>query len=293
MRSEQEILDLILTFAKNDKNIRAVILNGSRANPNAPKDIFQDFDIACLVRDVTPYVKNPNIPRLFGEMLILQEPEDMQDPPSENIGTYAYLMQFMDGNRIDLGFLPLDRLEEWTKDSQTIVLLDKDGILANIPPASDKDYLPARPTEKLFQDCCNEFWWVNPYVAKGLWRGELTYAKYMLDAVVREQLSKMLTWYFGIKTDFKKSPGKLGKYIQRDVEAEIWAELEKTYSDADFANNWNALYSMGALFRRMAIEVASTFGYQYPHQDDENVSGFIRQIQNLPGDAQDFDPQAP
>ena len=33
MRSEQEMLDLILNFAKNDENIRAVLLNGSRANP--------------------------------------------------------------------------------------------------------------------------------------------------------------------------------------------------------------------------------------------------------------------
>lgn len=36
MRSEQEMLDLILDTARQDERIRAVILNGSRANPNAP-----------------------------------------------------------------------------------------------------------------------------------------------------------------------------------------------------------------------------------------------------------------
>ena len=45
MRSEQEMLDLIVGIAREDKCIRAVIMNGSRANPNAPRDFFQDFDI--------------------------------------------------------------------------------------------------------------------------------------------------------------------------------------------------------------------------------------------------------
>ena len=57
MRSEREMLDLIMGYINRDENIRAVLLNGSRANENAPKDILQDFDIACIVKDVTPYIK--------------------------------------------------------------------------------------------------------------------------------------------------------------------------------------------------------------------------------------------
>jgi aminoglycoside 6-adenylyltransferase len=40
MRSAQIIRDLILTFTKHDDNIRAVVMNGSRVNPNAPQDPF-------------------------------------------------------------------------------------------------------------------------------------------------------------------------------------------------------------------------------------------------------------
>jgi aminoglycoside 6-adenylyltransferase len=285
MRSEQEILDLILSFANNDENIRAAIMNGSRVNVNVRKDILQDFDIACLVKDIAPYVRNDKIPGSFGEILILQEPENMQDPPAENNEHYTYLMQFMDGNRIDLSFFPADQLKSVLNDSLTVVLLDKDGIIGKIPPPSDIDYLPKEPTEKLFQDCCNEFWWVNPYVAKGLWRSELTYAKYILDVAIRDQLMKMLTWYFGIKTGFKKSPGKMGKYIKDDVESEVWLELEKTYSDANFENTWESLFTMESLFRHLAKNVASSFGFQYPQQDDDNVSEYLRRIQELPKDA--------
>ena len=288
MRIEQEMLDLILGFAKNDENIRAVLLNGSRANTNAPKDILQDFDIACIVKDVTPYIRNDNIPNYFGEVLIVQEPENMQEPPAEDNGHYAYLMQFKDGNRIDLSFYPVEQLKSVLNDSLTVVLADKDGLIGEIPPSSDIDYLPKEPTEKLFQDCCNEFWWVNPYVAKGLWRGELTYAKNMQDIVIREELMKMLTWYFGIKTGFKKSPGKLGKYIKGDVEPEIWSELEKTYSDANFESIWMSLFTMGNLFRYVAKNVASNFGFQYPQQDDDNVSEYLRKLKNLPRDAKEI-----
>ena len=55
MRSEQEMLELIVDTARNDERIRAVILNGSRANPNAPRDIFQDFDVVYIVTDVVSF----------------------------------------------------------------------------------------------------------------------------------------------------------------------------------------------------------------------------------------------
>lgn len=285
MRSEQEMIDLVLDFARKEENVRVVLMNGSRVNPNAKKDVFQDFDIVYLVKEVDPYKRNKRVVSYFGDIMILQTPEDMQDPPPENIGHYAYLMQFIDGNRIDLSFYSLDRLDDVLDGSLTLVLLDKDNLVKELPPPNDRDYLPKEPTEKLFQDCCNEFWWVSPYVAKGLWRQELTYAKSMLDVVIREELMKMLTWYFGIKTGFKKSPGKLGKYIKNDVEADIWMALEKTYSDANFDNIWESLFSMGSLFRRTASNVASVYGFQYPQKDDERVTEYLHRIKNLPRNA--------
>ena len=282
MRSEQEILQLILAFANRDDNIRAVVLNGSRANPHAARDPFQDFDSACLVRDVRPYLRNWDIVRSFGEAMIVQLPEDMSEQPATGDERYSYLMQFMDGNRIDLSFRPPHAWERPIKDSLCVPLLDKDGILANVPPASEKDYFPKPPTDKTFQDCCNEFWWVSPYVAKGLWRGELIYAKSMLDDAVREQLMKMLNWYFGIKTGFKMSPGKLGKNFKSVFGTELYAEIEATYSDADIEHIWESLFTTGSLFRKLAHEVASTFGFEYPQGDDDRVSAYLCHVKKLP-----------
>ena len=288
MRSEQEMLDLIISIAQGDERIRAVIMNGSRANPNAPRDIFQDFDIVYLVTNVASFKHNYEWIKRFGEMMIMQLPEDMQDPPPSNDGGFAYLMQFTDGNRIDLGIYPLAKLDERIKDSLSLLLLDKDGIIESFPPASESDYLPKPPSTKAFADCCNEFWWVCPYVAKGLWRGEIIYARYMLDQVVREELMKMLNWHIGLQTQFSLNPGKMGKYFQKYLEPELWELLLKTYAEADYDHTWQALFSMGYLFRRVAIPLAEHFGFDYPHGDDRRVSAHLAYVMSLPKDAQEM-----
>ena len=60
MRNEQEMFDLILKFAEENKTIRAVLLNGSRANPNAKKDIFMDYDIIYMVDSPKIFIENKN-----------------------------------------------------------------------------------------------------------------------------------------------------------------------------------------------------------------------------------------
>ncbi len=288
MRREHEMLELIVNTAKNDDRIRAVIMNGSRTNPDAPRDIFQDFDIVYLVTEVAPFKDDHTWINRFGEMMILQTPEDMQDPPPSNDGGFTYLMQFTDGNRIDLSLFPIAQLNELEKDSLSLLLLDKDSIIEPFAPPSESDYLPRPPTAKAFSDCCNEFWWVCPYVAKGLWREEIIYAKYMLDRVVREQLMKMLAWYVGVKTRFLRSPGKLGKHLKQHLESELWAMLEKTYADASCENTWDALYRMGDLFRMTANQVAEHFGFDYPRSDDEKVSAHLQHVRALPKNAKEM-----
>jgi aminoglycoside 6-adenylyltransferase len=285
MRTEQEMLELIVTTAANDDRVRAVIMNGSRVNPNARRDIFQDFDVVYLVTDVASFTHDQHWINRFGELMILQMPEAMGEPPPIRDGRFAYLMLFRDGNRIDLTLFPVDGLGEYKRDSLSLILLDKDNRLGPFPAPSESDYLPTRPTAKAFDDCCNEFWWVCPYVAKGLWREEIIYAKYMLDQVVREQLRKMLIWYVGVETEFSRNPGSYGKHLQQYLEPEIWAMLEKTYADANYDHTWDALFLMSELFRVVARQVADHFGFDYPQGDDEKVSAHLRHVRSLPRDA--------
>lgn len=72
MRSEKEMIDLILDTARKDERIRAVYMNGSRTNPNAPKDLFQDYDIVYVVRETLPFIKDTTWIDRFGERLYMQ-----------------------------------------------------------------------------------------------------------------------------------------------------------------------------------------------------------------------------
>jgi aminoglycoside 6-adenylyltransferase len=173
-------------------------------------------------------------------------------------------------------------------DSQSLVLLDKDRLLPPLPPASDKDYIPKPPTAKAFDDCCNEFWWVSTYVAKGLWRQEILFAKHFMDHHVRVQLMKMVEWYIGMRTQFSRSPGKYGKYVQQYLEPEEWYLLCATYSDAGTESTWEALFSACALFRFMARQVADHFGFPYRQADDERVSAHLEHVRRLPREAEEI-----
>ena len=100
------MFDLILGTAREDERIRAVILDGSRADPNSPRDELQDYDIIYVVTDPEPFRHNMEWIKRFGEMMILQLPNEMQNPPPDELNYPAYLMQFMDGTRIDLTIMP-------------------------------------------------------------------------------------------------------------------------------------------------------------------------------------------
>ena len=287
MRNENDMLKLIINVAANDDRVRAVILNGSRVNPKAPKDIFQDYDILYLVKDMDSFINNNHWIDIFGERIMMQMPEKMQKPL--NRGFFSYLMLFTDGNRIDLTLIPLDK---WKKnqriDSLSKLLLDKDNLIGSLPSPSDKDYYVKQPTQKEFFDTCNEFWWICTYIAKGLWRQELPYVNHMKEHINRSILNKMLAWYIGIQYNFNINPGKFGKYVQKYLTGEEWQIYLLTFSDSDYDKIWSSLFCMIELFRDTALKVANKLNFEYCHRYDKNVSAYLRRVKNLPKNAEEI-----
>ena len=74
MRTETEMFDLIVGIANADERIRAVYMNGSRANPNVEKDKYQDYDIVYIVNQIEPFLTDKCWISVFGEFAIVQEP---------------------------------------------------------------------------------------------------------------------------------------------------------------------------------------------------------------------------
>ena len=147
MRTEKEMYNLILNIANNDERIRAVYHNGSRTNPNVLKDIFQDYDVVYVVTEKLPFIEDKAWIKRFGEILYMQYPDEYPDCQNDKENFYGWLMQFTDGNRIDLHVETIGHAQEnIMNDSLCKVLLDKDNCLPEILPSSDKIYWIHKPT---------------------------------------------------------------------------------------------------------------------------------------------------
>lgn len=289
MRNETEMYNLILDIAKKDERIRAVYMNGSKTNPNVPKDIFQDYDIVYVVTETESFIKEQHWIDIFGERLMLQEPDKLD----QGIGmerdfsqSYTYLMLFTDGNRLDLHIETIESMRKsYGTDSLTLPLLDKENCLPAIPPATDRDYYVKRPTAGDFDSCTNNFWWCSQNVAKGLWRDELSYAQLMFIYTIRDALDKMVSWWIGMQHNFELSAGKLGKYFKNYLPEHFWRMYEQTYADSNSDNMWEAMFKACELFRILAQDVANHCNFIYPLEDDRNMTRYLQQVKELSKDA--------
>ena len=282
MRTEQEMFDLILSIAKVDERIRAVYMNGSRANPNLKKDRYQDYDIVYVVNETASFLEDKNWISVFGDIAIMQEPDSNDLGWGQNADysrSYGWLMLFKDGNRIDLHIKIKEAMyEEYTSDSLTVPLLDKDNILPPIAPASDKGYWIQKPTKLKYVDCCNEFWWCLNNVAKGIVRDQLPYSMRMYNDIVHVELDKMLEWYIGIKTEFSISVGMWGKYFKEFLPTEVYELYTKTYSN--YENLWTAVFAGCELFHTVASVVGKHFGYAYNQSDEDSMMEYLMKMRN-------------
>ncbi len=287
MRTETEMYDLIIGIANEDERIRAVYMNGSRTNANVPKDIFQDYDVVYVVTDTKPFIEDKKWINNFGEIWFMQYPDEHPDYPSDKENFYGWLMQFRDGNRIDLHVESIGHAKEHiTDDKLCKILLDKDNVLPNIPKATDIDYHIKKPTKEQFLCCCTEFWWCLNNVAKGLFREELLYVQDMMNFVVRKQLEKMLTWKVGIQTDFSVSVGKSSKYISKWLSEEEYQKFLLTYPMCDVQACWRAVSVMTKQFSSTARCVAEALGYTYNFDEEKASMDFLDIVRTLPKDAE-------
>ncbi|WP_072333427.1 MULTISPECIES: aminoglycoside 6-adenylyltransferase [unclassified Paenibacillus] len=270
MRSEQEMMTLLMDFAKNEDRIRLVTLEGSRTNKHIPPDAFQDYDISYFVTDLDSFKENDRWLDTFGKRLMMQKPEDMELFPAELGSWFSYLILFEDGSKVDLTLIPIEETEDYFTKSDGLVevLLDKDARIKQEVIADDRQYWVKKPTAREFDDCCNEFWMVSTYVVKGLARKEILFAIDHLNENARPNLLRMMAWHIGSERGYTFSVGKNYKFINHYLPTEDWETLLSTYSQNGYPEMWQSLLACYALFRKYSKAVAESLAYPYPDYDD-------------------------
>ncbi|WP_152401864.1 aminoglycoside 6-adenylyltransferase [Paenibacillus cellulositrophicus] len=279
MRSEQEMMKLLLDYAKHDERIRLVTLEGSRTNTNIPPDAFQDYDISYFVTEMDSFKEHDGWLDFLGKRIMMQKPEDMELFPPELGNWFSYLIHLEDGNKVDLTLIPFNEVENYFSQSDGLVevLLDKDAVITNEVIADDRQYWIKKPTAREFDDCCNEFWMVSTYVVKGLARKEILFAIDHLNEIARPNLLRMMAWQIGSEHGFTFSVGKNYKFIDRYLPVEDWETLLSTYAENGYEYMWKSLFTCYELFRKYSKAVSNRFGYPYPDYD-EAISKYTENI---------------
>ena len=261
MRAETEILNLILQTAKT-LQVKAVAMSGSRTNPKAPKDEFQDYDVVYVVDDLDNLTNDLSWLEQFGKCLIEQEVAlDHRR---------LYLMLFEDGNRIDLTLCPKEYIQEWMdSEADYTVLKDEKGLFEFYSPSPQRFW--THPASALaFEKTCNEFWWVSSYVVKGICRNQIIYAIDHLYGICQQELLKVLSWQVASDRG-KVDVGKNYKYLFNYLPT----EKEKEFSDLlDFSSIeklTQSLYATMKLFHQEAQYLAQKMGFDYDKEVAEKI----------------------
>lgn len=279
MRSEEEMLNLILQFANQDDTILAVTMNGSRANRDCIRDKYSDFDIQYIVGDIKPFIKNKKWMEFFGDILIAQEPADWFSHPydMESKDQYPFLMQFTDGNRIDLVFVHKEKMEQFNNEVEPRkILLNKNNKVKIKEIISTEAFNIAKPTEKEFHDVVNEFLWLSLYVFKGIKRKELCFAKRFMDIDEIGLICKMISWKIGIDTGFSVSLGKSYKNIKRYLNEKEMERFSGIYPNGRYVDIYEKLLYAIDYFEENAVCVAKKLGFQIDIHQIDNIRNYLR-----------------
>ena len=261
MRTEPEMLGLIFQTAKV-LQVEAIAMSGSRTNPKAPKDEFQDYDVVYVVDDLDNLTSNLAWLDQFGTRIIEQH----------NIlgNRRLYLMLFEDGNRIDLTLCPKEYIKEWVEsEADFTVLEDPKGLFVPHSPSPQRYWTsPASPID--FEKACNEFWWVSAYVVKGICRKQLFYATDHLYGICQQELLKVLAWQV-VSDRGKVDIGKNYKYLFNYLPAEKEKQFSNLLDFSSLDEIPQSLFATMELFHREAQRLAQKLGFDYDKEVAEKM----------------------
>ena len=280
---ESEVLAKLTAWAEREDDVRALVLTSSRARADSTVDALSDYDVVAAVPDVAAFLERDEWVRGYGEPLA------RWGDRREVLGLETAFcgVVYADRVKVDYSLWPkalLERVAEAASlpddlDVGYHVLVDKDGATADWELPTQRAHVPPQPSRREYEALVEEFWWVTMYAAKSLWRGELFFAKWVLDCDAKANaLRRMLEWRIELDHDWSLRPGAYGRGLERLVAADVWAELAATYAGVGVDESWEALLRTTALFRRVATEVGDALGFAYPELVDAGVSAFLDDV---------------
>ncbi|MCJ7934837.1 MAG: AadS family aminoglycoside 6-adenylyltransferase [Chryseobacterium sp.] len=288
MTGRTEKLEQIIHWAENNPDIRAVLLTSSLVNPYAPVDDFSDLDVELVFESRSAYETGNEWISLFGDPISMIEEKD-----SVFEGKHAMKMVlYKDHVKVDFKLYQVSEFVEEIKqetlpgdwDVGYKVLVDKDGLTKDMKLPGYQSVMIQKPTEQQFQQLINDFWWDTTYVAKCLKRGDIFYAKFMSENILRtDYLVPLIEWNIAGNHNWDNiTTNKHGRLFKKYLPEELWNRIEATFSGSHPEENWTALFKFADIVHELGTALAEKLNFTYPAKHENDIRNYLTEVKSMP-----------
>ena len=304
----EQLITRFIIWAEQQPDVRAAFVVGSRARSICPADQWSDMDIVMISSDPGRYLLSDKWLWEIGEpqVTFLERTgsgDEIErrvlftggldvDIPVTSVRQMRLLNLFLGlHHRFPslLRLIPRARCQGIMAEISMLgdivnrgirVLLDKDGLLQNLPLTTTVYMPPSPPTGSDYLQNVNDFWYHAVWTAKKLRRGELWTAKSCCDRYMKNLLLGMLEWHTRAHHGWDFDTWHNGRFLEQWADPRAVKELETVFATYDEADVWRALVATMDLFRWVGQETAEKLNFAYPIPADEYVTNLVIELRD-------------
>ncbi len=266
------IKEKLLALAKDDEDIKAIVLIGSSTRDTVKADEYSDLDVVIATEKPEGWLYG-DCPKKLGSVKI-----SFVEP---TLGGGKERRMLYDGS-LDVDMIVFtpeqfkkairEGVASWVMNRGYEILYDAEGFSTLLEEHISHELKPTDLAEPEFNNMVNDFFFHTVWASKKILRGELWTAKMCIDAYLKNYLLKMIEMYSVSK--YHADVWHDGRFLDRWAEKEILSDLEKCFAHYDREDMVSALLATLDLFCRLASQTAEIKGYKYPIEA-ENYTKFL------------------
>ncbi|QHQ63161.1 hypothetical protein Ana3638_22260 [Anaerocolumna sedimenticola] len=269
----ENIMNNLIKYGQTSELIKAEVLIGSQARQFNLADEYSDIDIIVFVTDIDYFINSDEWINYLGTHYISFVEKTVA-------GGMERRIVFESALDVDLIFLNAEDLSRIDEVSEIVsraykILLDKGNFTNIIQRAAKSLKVFSKPSEKEFENLINEFWFHVIWAGKKVKRGELWVAINCIDGYMKAILLKMIEYdsYASHGEDYDTWHN--GRFIEQWAEPWVVNEFHNIYAIYSEKDIIRALNATMVLFRKLSVETANKWNYQYPAVCDKYATEWL------------------
>ena len=279
-----ELIDRFVGWAKDEDDIRAAIVIGSRARRlDHPADEWSDLDVLIFTSDPESYWGSSDWLQHVGDAWLT-----FVEPAPDGSG-FERRVLFEGGLDVDFAPCAVTDLEAMVEQGVSpdvadmihrgvCFLVDKDGFSERLRRIEVDSPAYSPPSESEFLNLVNDFWYHTVWTGKHMRRGELWWAKSCCDGYLKNLLRRLMEWHTRASKGEDVDTWMRGRFLEEWADPRAVESLPVVFAHYDEEDIWRALMATMELFRWLAIETADRLGYSYPTLGEARAAALVQEL---------------